>query len=222
MENGMEKIIFSAKQVNGTGRAFKLSNVDFELPSGYIMGVIGKNGAGKTTFFKYILEEKKKYEGHFFLDGNDISLNHIWTMDNVGFVSDDNEFFLRRTGRQNAELLGRFYSRFDMELFKDMMKEVGLSADKTTGKMSRGEYIKFQFAFAVAHKPRLLLLDEATAGMDPVYRKDFYRMLRKLLETQECSIIMSSHIEDDIRMQFDYIGCFENGNFVYFRENELS
>jgi ABC-2 type transport system ATP-binding protein len=218
----MEKIIFAAKQVNGTNKSFKLSNVDFELPSGYIMGIIGKNGAGKTTFFKYILDEKKRYKGHFLLDGNDISLDHTLTMDNIGFVSDDNEFFLQRTGRQNAELLGRFYSQFDMELFKSTMKDAGLSIDKTTGRMSRGEYIKFQLAFAIAHKPKLLLLDEATAGMDPVYRRDFYKLLRSLLEIQECSIIMSSHIEDDIYNQFDYIGYFENGKFMYFKENELS
>jgi ABC-2 type transport system ATP-binding protein len=218
----MEKILFAAKDVNGTGRAFKLSNVDFELPCGYIMGIIGKNGAGKTTFFKYILDEKKHYKGQFFFDGSDISLDHALFMDNVGFVSDDNEFFLQRTGRQNAELLGRFYSQFDMELFKSTMEAAGLSIDKTTGRMSRGEYIKFQLAFAIAHKPKLLLLDEATAGMDPVYRRDFYKLLRNLLEVQECSIIMSSHIEDDIKNQFDYIACFENGNLVYFKENELS
>jgi ABC-2 type transport system ATP-binding protein len=217
-----EKIIFAAKEVNGTGRAFKLSNVDFELPCGYIMGIIGKNGAGKTTFFKYILDEKKHYKGQFFLDGSDISIDHALFMDSVGFVSDDNEFFLQRTGRQNAQLLGRFYSRFDMELFKSNMEDAGLSIDKTTGRMSRGEYIKFQLAFAIAHKPKLLLLDEATAGMDPVYRRDFYKLLRNQMETQECSIIMSSHIEDDIKNQFDYIACLENGNFAYFREIELS
>ena len=88
--------------------------------------------------------------------------------------------------------------------------------------MSRGELMKFQFAFAVAHRPRLLLLDEATAGMDPVYRKDFFKRLKNLLASEECSIIMSSHLEEDIKQQFDYLGGFEEGNFIYFKENQLS
>ena len=79
--------------------------------------------------------------------------------------------------------------------------------------------MKFQFAFAIAHKPRLLLMDEPTAGMDPVFRKEFYRLLRQQLQ-QRCSVIMSSHLEDDIRWEFDYIGRFEQGTFVSFQENQ--
>ena len=88
----MEDIIFSAKQVQGKkalfgkGR-FALQNVDFELPSGYIMGIIGENGAGKTTFFRYIMEEKKHYRGSFYLDGTDIAEDHAWSMNRIGFVS---------------------------------------------------------------------------------------------------------------------------------------
>ena len=68
----MEQIIFSAKNVNGNKGKFILKNIDFELPCGYIMGVVGKNGAGKTTFFRYIMDEKKRYNGSFFLGGRDI------------------------------------------------------------------------------------------------------------------------------------------------------
>lgn len=224
----MEDIIFVAKNVNGrkTPHLFKkqflLRNIDFELPVGYIMGIIGKNGAGKTTFFDYIMNEKKRYDGQFLLDGRDITEDPSWMMDHVGFVSEENHFFRLRTAKQNAEMLGRFYSVFDMDLFHQTMESANLSVKKNVGQMSRGEYMKFQLAFAIAHKPRLLLLDEATAGMDPVYRKDFYKLLRNLLEKEECSIIMSSHLEDDIDKQFDYIGCFEDGEFVSFKENELS
>lgn len=224
----MEDIIFVAKNVNGRKKShlfkkhFLLRNIDFELPAGYIMGIIGKNGAGKTTFFDYIMNEKKSYNGQFLLDGKDIAEDSSWTMDHVGFVSEENHFFRLRTAEQNAEMLGRFYSVFDMDLFHLTMKNANLSTQKNVGKMSRGESMKFQLAFAIAHKPRLLLLDEATAGMDPVYRKDFYRLLRGLLEKEECSVIMSSHLEDDINKQFDFIGCFEDGEFVYFKENELS
>ncbi|MGN0339091.1 MAG: ATP-binding cassette domain-containing protein [Lachnospira sp.] len=217
----MEQIIFSAKNVNGNKGKFTLKNIDFELPCGYIMGVVGKNGAGKTTFFRYIMDEKKKYNGSFFLGGRDISEDHVWLMNHVGFVSEDNTYFMRRTAFQNVDLLKDFYSEFDMELFLNVMKLSKLDAAKTVGCMSRGEYMKFQLAFAIAYKPELLLLDEPTAGMDPVYRKDFYKLLKEILEQHHCSVIMSSHIEEDIDKQFDYIGLFEDGNFVSFKENEL-
>ena len=192
----MEDIIFSAKQVQGKkalfgkGR-FALQNVDFELPSGYIMGIIGENGAGKTTFFRYIMEEKKHYRGSFYLDGTDIAEDHAWSMNQIGFVSEERLFLRQKSARENARMLGSFYDTFDMD----------------------------QFAFALAHKPRLLLLDEPTAGMDPIFRKEFYRLLRQQLEVLDCSVIMSSHLEDDIRKEFDYIGQFEHGEFTSFYEN---
>lgn len=218
----MEQIIFSAKNVNGKRGKFVLKNINFELPCGYIMGVIGKNGAGKTTFFRYIMDEKKKYDGSFMLHGKDISKDHTLLMNQIGFVSEDNNFLLRRSGEQNVKLLSPFYSEFDHDLFYETMRWANLSVSKTLGSMSRGEYVKFQLAFAIAHKPDLFLLDEPTAGMDPVYRQDFYKLLKQLLEQWDCSIIMSSHLEEDIHKQFDYIGYFENGVFQYFRENELS
>ena len=200
----MEDIIFSAKQVQGKkalfgkGR-FALQNVDFELPSGYIMGIIGENGAGKTTFFRYIMEEKKHYRGSFYLDGTDIAEDHAWSM--------------------NARMLGSFYDTFDMDEFAALMEQMDLTTARTVEKMSSGENMKFQLAFALAHKPRLLLLDEPTAGMDPIFRKEFYRLLRQQLEVLDCSVIMSSHLEDDIRKEFDYVGQFEHGEFTSFYEN---
>ncbi len=81
--------------------------------------------------------------------------------------------------------------------------------------------MKFQLAFAVAHRPKLYLLDEATAGMDPVFRIDFYRILRELLEGENCGIILSTHIEEEIEKQLDYVGMLEEGRLVSFGENVL-
>lgn len=222
----MEKILFSAKQVQGKktllgkGR-FVLQNVDFELPCGYIMGIIGENGAGKTTFFRYIMEEKKLYCGNFYLDGTDIAADHAWSMNRIGFVSEDQLFIRQKSARENAKMLGGFYDTFDMDLFMSLMEQMNLTTARIVEKMSRGENIKFQLAFALAHKPRLLLMDEPTAGMDPVFRKDFYRLLRQQLEVMDCSVIMSSHLEDDIQKEFDYIGRLEHGKFISFDEADF-
>ena len=116
-------------------------------------------------------------------------------------------------------MLGSFYDTFDIERFAALMEQMNLTTARTIGQMSRGENMKFQLAVALAHKPRLLLLDEPTAGMDPIFRKEFYRLLRQLLEVLDCSVIMPSHLEDDIEKEFDYIGRFEHGEFTSFYVN---
>lgn len=220
----MEKIIFAAKEVQGKkalfGRnRFSLKNIDFALPAGYIMGIIGENGAGKTTFFHYIMDEKKRYQGKFYLDGVDIADDHAWAMNRIGFVSEEQCFLRQKSVMENAKMLGSFYDVFDMDLFEEIIEQAKVPAAKNIENLSRGAYIKFQVAFAMAHKPKLFLLDEPTAGMDPVFRKEFYHLLRQQLLEQGCSVIMSSHLEDDIHREFDYIGRLEHGEFVSFQEN---
>ena len=148
----MEDIIFSAKQVQGKkalfgkGR-FALQNVDFELPSGYIMGIIGENGAGKTTFFRYIMEEKKHYRGSFYLDGTDIAEDHPWSMNRIVFVSEERLFLRQKSARENARMLGSFYDAFDMDQFAALMEQMDLTTARTVEKMSRGENMKFQLFY---------------------------------------------------------------------------
>lgn len=219
----MEKIIFAAKEVQGkkalfgTNR-FSLRNIDFALPAGYLMGIIGENGVGKTTFFHYIMDEKKRYQGKFYLDGVDIADDHAWAMNRIGFVSEEQCFLRQKSAMENAKMLGSFYDVFDMDLFKKVLDQANISMADAIEKMSRGAYIKFQLAFAMAHKPKLFLLDEPTAGMDPIFRKEFYHLLRQQLQ-EGCSVIMSSHLEEDIRREFDYIGRLEQGTLVSFQEN---
>lgn len=224
----MEDILFAAKQVTSLKshrfrkNSFKLQDINFALPKGYIMGLIGKNSAGKTTFFDYIMDEKKKYSGELILEGKEIHEDHIQVLDQIGFVSEKNKFMELRTARQNAAMLGPFYSAFDMDLFENIMEQLQLSTSKTIGRMSRGELVKFQLSFAASHHPKLFLLDEATAGMDPVFRIDFYKMLRHLIEKEDCSVILSTHIEEEIEKQIDYIGILEEGKFISFGENKFT
>ena len=120
---------------------------------------------------------------------------------------------------ENARLLSVFYKEWEEEVFIRAMKDMELSVNKTVGAMSIGELMKFQMAFAMAHKPRLYLLDEATGGMDPVFRKDFYKIIRKILEDETASVLMTTHIQEEIEKQADYIGIMENGKIIRFGEN---
>lgn len=216
----MERMILEMDHVTGASGKFRLQDISFALPAGYMMGLIGKNGAGKTTCLRYIMQEKGRYTGEIRLDGQACGAQSAAFRNEIGFVSEDNLFFEQRTGGQNVELLSFFYDRFDRDVFAGEMEKMGVSAGKTYAKMSRGERIKFQLAFARAHRPKLYLLDEATAGMDPVFRIDFFSWLHEIIETEEASVLMTSHIESEMQKQMDYIGILEDGYMTYFGENE--
>lgn len=213
----MERMILEMEHVTGTGGRFRLQDISFALPAGYMMGLVGGNGAGKTTCLRYVMQEHKRCTGVIRIDGEEHKMRY---RDKVGFVSEDQHFFEERTGWQNVNLLSGFYDHFDRKLFERAMERMEASADKTYGRMSRGERMKFQMAFAMAHRPLLYLLDEVTAGMDPVFRIDFFKLLHEVIESGECAVLMTSHIESEMKKQMDYIGILENGRMTYFGENE--
>lgn len=215
----MDNIALEFKDVTGKGFGFKLKNVSMTLKNGYIYAVTGKNGAGKTTLFNYILTEKQRYTGSIRLSGYELARNHAKAMEITGLVSEDNTFFENRTGRQNAEILGLVYDNFDMELFDKCMKKMNASSQTTLWRMSRGERMKFQLAFAIAHHSRLYLLDEATAGMDAVFKIELFDMLRQLIAGEDCCVLMTTHDMSEIAKNTDYVAIMDNGTLGEFVES---
>ena len=215
----MGKAILTFEHVTGKGRKFHLEDICFELMPGYICGLIGENGAGKTTLIKSVMDDKYRYKGRILIEGEDIRSNHAQIKNRIGFVSEDQRFFDELSAKQNVEILGNFYDRFDMNLWMEMMKEMEVPSSKRYQKMSRGEKLKFQLAFAIAHQPCLYLIDEATAGMDPVFRKEFFEILQRLIVDEQASILMTSHIVSEIQRKTDYVGVMKEGKLVTFTES---
>ena len=215
----MDNIALEFKDVTGKGFGFKLKNVSMTLGNGYIYAVTGKNGAGKTTLCNYILTEKQRYTGSIRLYSYELARNHAKAMEITGLVSEDNTFFENRTGRQNAEILGLVYDNFDMELFDKCMKKMNVSSQTTLWRMSRGERMKFQLAFAIAHHSRLYLLDEATAGMDAVFKIELFDMLRQLIAGEDCCVLMTTHDMSEIAKNTDYVAIMDNGTLGEFVES---
>lgn len=215
----MEEMLLEFEHVSGTKGKFRLEDIDFALPAGYIMGLMGPNGAGKSTLMTYIMHENVKYTGTIRVGGVDIKENHAYMKNYIGFVSEDNQFLDDYSGMDNAKLLGMFYEKFDMELFKENMKEMGVSTSTPYKKLSRGEKLKFQMAFAMAHSPKIYLLDEVTVGMDPVFRIDFFKILQKVIENEQASVLMTSHIESEIKQKTDFVGIIKDGKLVEFGES---
>ncbi len=211
--------VLAFENVNGKSRRFALKDVSFSLEPGFIYAVAGENGAGKSTLMRYILSEKKLYSGSIKFEDEDISGRHDSLMNEIGFVSDENTFFNERSAIQNAELLGGFYEGFDMGLYKETLKIMGVKKESTYFKMSRGEKIKMQLAFAMAHRPKLYLLDEATAGLDPVYRIEFFNVFRRMLAEDEITVLMSSHNMTEIEKNTDYVAIMKDGRLGGFNES---
>lgn len=197
---------------------FTLSNINFQLEDGYLLGILGKNGAGKTTLLNTLIDRHSDYTGDIFYQGRDIKKEPEWFLEKSAYIADDSMFFGKKTAMENVELLSGFYEKMDKEKFKTYMDEMELSYRKLVGAMSRGQFIRFQIAFARAHCAKLYLLDEATAGMDPVFRREFYNILRQIL-AEEATILMTTHIQSDIDRNMDYICRLEQGKMAFFREN---
>ena len=210
----MEEMTLVFENVTGSKGRFRLRDISFSLPAGYMMGLMGANGAGKSTLMSYIMEENRKYTGTIKIGGVDIRENHAYMKSRIGFVSEEHEFFELLTAMENARILSGFYEKFDMEKFKSTMKEMGVSLHTSYQKLSRGEKLKFQMAFAMAYSPKLYLLDEVTVGMDPVFRLDFYKLLQRVLESEESSILMTSHIESEMKQKTDFLGILDEGRKI--------
>lgn len=206
------------QNVSRKRRKFLLDSVEFKLPAGCMLGVTGKNGAGKTTLLSCLLDEKSKYKGEILYKGKSIRENHEAFLQEAGYISEDNSFFMNETGKRNGRLLGVFYDMWDQDLFEQLIQKFQVPTGRRLDCMSRGELMKFQLAFAIAHGTKCFLIDEATAGMDPIFRKEFYQILRE--EGDEDAVaIVTSHIQSDIEKYMDYIGVMEQGKLVSFEEN---
>ena len=207
-----EEILLEFKHVTDRKRrrGFGLSDITFSLPKGYICGIMGKNGAGKTTLLSRIIRQYA-YEGEILLNGEDIRSDPPKYRGEIGFISEDRRFLQNRTAEANARMIGPFYEQFSEDYFMSLSAKMLVPINRFYKNLSRGEQIKFQLAFAMACKPVLYLMDEPTAGMDPVFRKEFYEILSNILEEENASVLMTTHIESDMECRADFVGIMEEG-----------
>lgn len=199
---------------------FELSEVSFEIPKGYIMGLVGPNGAGKTTTLKSILGLLRRDGGEIRLAGIDPAQDGAKARAGIGFVHDDPSFPRHLTLRQIARLVGRFYENWQESVFARLADAFGLALQKRFGTLSRGSKMRFALALALSHRATLILLDEPTAGLDPVFRRDLLDLLQEQLQHEETSILFSTHITSDLDRIADYITLLQEGRVVFSESKE--
>lgn len=193
---------------------FTLNNVSFSLPKGMIMGLIGENGAGKTTTIKAILNLIKKDGGKITLLGKD-SCEGKETHEAIGVVFDENKFHEGLTPEQLGNIMKNIYKNWDMPLYDSYLARFNLPADKKIKDYSRGMKTKLAISVALSHHPDLLILDEATSGLDPVVREDILDIFLEFIQDENHSILISSHTISDLEKIADYITFIHQGSIEF-------
>ncbi|MGM9535783.1 MAG: ABC transporter ATP-binding protein, partial [Intestinibacter sp.] len=206
--------------VSKTLGKFELDNISFKLPKGYIMGLVGQNGSGKTSIINIILGLYKIKRGHVLVDGMDITEYEKEVKDRIGFVLCDDLFHPYLSLLENANLYGKYYSKYSKEEFVAYCERFQIDANKKLSKFSTGQKLKFQFAFALSHKPKLLLLDEPVGNFDPEFRKEFLAILSEFIEDGEHSILISTNTTMELEAMADYITMIKRGKIVFSMEKE--
>ena len=194
---------------------FSLSDVSFEIPPGYVMGLVGPNGAGKTTTLKSILGLLRRDAGEVLVSGFDPQLDGAAARSRIGFVHDEPRFPRYLTLRDISAIIGRFYAGWDRERFRRLMDAFELPLRKRFGALSRGMRMKFALVLALSHDAQLILMDEPTTGLDPVFRRELLDVLQGLIEDERASILFSTHITADLDRIADYVTLLQDGRVVF-------
>lgn len=207
------RIVLEVSKLSKKWSDFALKDINISLPEGYIMGLIGRNGSGKTTLINCILNSIKKSGGKVRING--IDHRKINAKDDLGFILEDGPFFMDKTLLENSNLFGGFYSRWSDSDFRSYLNQFELREYTRYADLSKGMKTKFQLAFALSHKPRLLIMDEPTGGMDPVFRRDFLNILQDIVCDEKVTILFSTHITADLDKVADFITMLDEGQQVF-------
>ena len=197
---------------------FLLDNVSFNVPTGRIVGFIGENGAGKSTTIKLILNELKRDAGRIEVFGRD-NTNSSFKND-IGVVFDECTFHSVFNAQDMGKIFSGIYPTWDDELYHNYLKQFRLPTDKPIDSFSKGMKMKLGIAVAMSHESKLLMLDEATAGLDPVARDEIVEMLYDFTRDENHSVLISSHIVSDLEKLCDYIAFLHKGKLLLCEEKD--
>ena len=194
--------------------AFKLDHVSITVPGGTIMGLIGENGAGKSTTIKCLLDLIHPDSGTITLLGRDNRTGERAVLEDVGVVLDEAMFHDALTAAQVGTILRRLYRSWDPALFRRYLGQFSLPEKKEIKTFSRGMKMKLAIAAALSHHPKLLILDEATSGLDPVVRDEILDEFLSFIQDESHAILISSHITSDLEKAADYVTFLHQGRVV--------
>lgn len=193
---------------------FTLDHVSFSIPKGTIMGLIGENGAGKSTTINAILDLIHKDDGTVTFWGQELS-SAKQLKEDIGVVFDGINFYETLTAAKVGKISQTAYKQWDDRLYREYLNRFQLPTDKEIKTFSKGMKMKLCIAVALSHRPKLLILDEATSGLDPVMRDDILDVFLEFVQDEEHSIMISSHITTDLEKVADTITFIHQGKVLF-------
>ena len=196
-----------------TYKDFMLNGVSFSVPCGSIVGLIGENGAGKSTTINAVLGLIQKEAGSICVLGKEQPDNEI--KEQIGVVFDGNNYPEIFSTRKLNRVMKDIYHSWEEHTFLNLLKKFSLPTDKPIKQFSKGMKMKLAIAVALSHNSKLLILDEATSGLDPVIRDDILDILLDFAQDETHSILISSHITTDLEKIADYIVFIHEGQVVF-------
>ena len=199
---------------------FSLDHLNLTLPWGCIMGLVGENGAGKSTTIKLILNTISRDAGTVTVLGRDNRDNLQLAKEEIGVVLDEVGISACLTARQVGKIMQGIYRNWDEAVFSDYLTRLAVPTDKKFKDFSRGMKMKLGIAAALSHHPRLLILDEATSGLDPVVRDEVMDIFNEFTRDENHAILISSHIVSDLEKICDYIAFLHKGRLILCEEKD--
>ena len=216
MNNAIE-----VKSLTKSYPGFILDDISFCLPSGCIMGLIGENGAGKSTLIKLIMDVIDRDAGEISVLGKDSRTDFSQTKEHIGVVLDETYFPDTFCISHVSAVMKHTYRYWDEKAFLHYVKRLALPEKKAFRNYSRGMKMKLAIAVALSHDTRLLILDEATSGLDPIVRDEVLEIFYDFTREEDHSILISSHIVSDLEKLCDYITFLHGGKMLFCEEKDL-
>lgn len=202
------------KNISKTYKNFKLDDISFVLPCGHIMGLIGENGAGKSTIINCILDIIEKDSGSISVLGQKNDKNNVSLKENIGVVLDASDVYDNYTVKQVENIMKDVYKQWNHEVYDYYIQKFALPLNKMIKDFSRGMKMKMAITIALSHQPKLLILDEATSGLDPIMRDEILGVFMEFVQDENHAILLSSHISSDLEKIADYITFIHEGKLI--------
>ena len=209
------------KDLRKTYPGFSLGPLDLVLPSGCILGLVGENGAGKSTTIKLILDMISRDSGSITVLGRDNRKDLHLSKEEIGVVLDDVGIPDCMDVSKVGKVMSHIYQNWDQKVYEDYLDKLSIPTGKVFKEFSRGNKMKLGIAIALSHGAKLLILDEATSGLDPVVRDEVVTLLHEFTRDPDHSILISSHIVSDLEKLCDYIAFLHKGKLLLYEEKDV-
>ncbi len=192
---------------------FLLDDISFQVPCGRIVGFIGENGAGKSTTIKLILNQLRRDGGSIEISGEDNTkyLQH----GSIGVVFDECKFHDVLNAQDLGEIMSDIYNTWDQVLYTQYLNQFSIPSSQRIKELSKGMKMKLSIICAISHHPDILILDEATTGLDPVVRDEILHLFLDFIQDEQHSVLFSTHIISDIQKIADYVVLIHDGKIIF-------